>query len=203
MFLLLPDSSLLALVNPGSKAPLAVALLGSEGEARTVANRLEEFLTLWSKGETEVNDLDKDDGASGREALAAWLIAKKVKVPRAKDFDFAAWLDGDTEAPPQVEARAVAAPGTSPTAVMKKLGPKTQRLASILGRRADDPKVIAYVTEVLGKKVPPSTSENNDSVNVEAAKHSVEFVFTHELLNDAYPPVPKTQKTFIPYVSFA
>ncbi len=86
---------------------------------------------------------------------------------------------------------------------MQKLGPKTQRLASILGRRADAPEVIAYVTEVLGKKVPPSTSENTDSVNVSAPKHGVELVFSHDILNDAYPPIPKTAKTFIPYVSYA
>ncbi|MFP2926422.1 hypothetical protein ACLESO_14620 [Pyxidicoccus sp. 3LG] len=202
-FLHLPDGSLLALVNPGAKAPLAVALVGSEGEARTVANSLEEFLSLWSRGETEIDDLDDDDGASGREALASWLKEKKVKAPKAKDFDFSAWLDGDAAVPPTVRAQAVSVRKPAPTAVMKKLGPKTQRLASIIGRRADDPAVIAYVTEVLGKKVPLSTSENSDSVNVEARKHGVELVFSHDILNEAYLPVPKTAKTFIPYVSSA
>jgi hypothetical protein len=202
-FLSLPDGSLLALVNTGAKAPHAVALLGSEGEARTVANSLEEFLTLWSQGETEIDELDDEDGASGRKALASWLKAKKVKVPKAKDFDFAAWLDGDAALPPTADARAVAVHTFAPTTVMKQLGPKTQRLASLLGRRADAPEVIAYVTGVLGKKVPLSTRENNDSVNVEAAKHGVELVFSHDILNDAYPPVPKTSTTFIPYVSSA
>ncbi|QRO02131.1 hypothetical protein JRI60_25520 [Archangium violaceum] len=200
-FLHLPDGSLLALVNTGAKAPAAVALLGSEGEARTVANSLEEFLALWSQGETGIDELDDEEGASGRKALAAWLKENKVKAPKAKDFDFAAWLDGDAQVP--ATAQAVAAPTFSPTAVMKKLGPKTQRLASVLGRRADSPEVITYVTEVLGKKVPQSTNENNDSVNVEAPKHGVELVFSHNILNDAFPLVPKTSKTFIPYVSFA
>ncbi|NMO22955.1 hypothetical protein HPC49_45400 [Pyxidicoccus fallax] len=198
-FLGLPDGSLLVLVNAGAKAPPAVGLLGSEGEIRTVANSLEEFLHLWSRGETDIHELDDEDGASGRKALAAWLKAKKVKVPKAKDFDFAAWLDGGRIA----EAPAVAVPGPSSAGVMQKLGPKTQRLASILGRRADDPEVIAYVTEVLGKKVPPSTTENNDAVNVAATKHGVELVFSHDILNEAWPPVPKTGKTFIPYVSYA
>ncbi|EPX57204.1 hypothetical protein D187_006958 [Cystobacter fuscus DSM 2262] len=202
-FLSLPDGSLLALVNTGAKAPHAVALLGSEGEARTVANSLEEFLLLWSRGETEIAELDDEEGASGRKALASWLKAKKVKAPKAKDFDFAAWLDGDAALPPPAEAPAVAEHTFAPTPVMKKLGPKTQRLASLLGRRADAPEVIAYVTGVLGKKVPPSTSENNDSVNVEAAKHGVELVFSHDILNDAFPPIPKTSKTFIPYVCSA
>ncbi|MFY0567497.1 hypothetical protein ACN28E_27240 [Archangium lansingense] len=202
-FLSLPDGSLLALVNTGAKAPHAVALLGSEGEARTVANSLEEFLIQWSQGETEIDELDDEDGASGRKALASWLKAKKVKAPKAKDFDFAAWLDGDAALPPTANAQAVAVHTFTPTAVMKKLGPKTQRLASLLGQRADAPEVIAYVTGVLGKKVPLSTSENNDSVNVEAAKHGIELVFSHDILNDAYPPIPKTSKTFIPYVSLA
>ncbi|MCP3143106.1 hypothetical protein [Pyxidicoccus xibeiensis] len=200
-FLHLPDGSLLVLVSPGAKAPPAVALLGSEGEARTVANSLEEFLLLWSRGETDIDDLDDEEGGSGREALATWLKEKKVKAPKAKDFDFAAWLDGDTTAPPA--AQAVAVPTFVPTPVMKKLSPKVQRLASVLGRRADAPEVSDYVTGVLGKKVPLSTSENNDAVNVEAAKHGVELVFSHDILNDDFPPIPKTSKTFIPYVSFA
>lgn len=200
-FLHLPDGSLLALVNTGAKTPAAVALLGSEGEARTVANSLEEFLSLWSRGETEIADLDDEEGASGRKELAAWLKENKVKAPKAKDFDFAAWLDGDARAP--ATAQAIAAPTFSPTEVMKKLGPKTQRLASVLGRRADAPEVIAYVTEVLGKKVPPSTSENNDAVNVEAPKHGVELVFSHDILNESFPRIPKTAKTFIPYVTSA
>ncbi|MFP2905364.1 hypothetical protein ACLESD_09970 [Pyxidicoccus sp. 3LFB2] len=202
-FLDLPDGSLLALLNLGAKAPPAVVLLGSEGEARTVANSLEEFLKLWSRGETEIDDLDDEEAASGRQALAAWLKAQKVKAPKAKAFDFAAWLDGDAVAPPPAAAKATAAPKAAPTAVMKKLGPKLQQLASIMGSRADAPEVIAYVTGVLGKKVPPSTSENTGSVNVEASKHGVELVFSHDVLNEAYPPIPKTAKTFIPYVSFA
>ncbi|QSQ26798.1 hypothetical protein JY651_18590 [Pyxidicoccus parkwayensis] len=200
-FLSLPDGSMLALVNPGAGAPPAVALLGSEGEARTVANSLEEFLTLWSKGETDITDLDDEEAASGRKALAAWLKEKKVKAPKVKDFDFTAWLDGGTPTP--AAAQAVAAPTFEPTAVMKQLGPKVQRLASVLGRRADSPEVIAYVTEVLGKKVPQSTNENNDSANVEASKQGVEIVFSHNVLNEAFPPIPKTSKTFIPYVTHA
>ena len=202
-FLHLPDGSLLALVKTGADAPPAVALLGSEGEARTVANSLEAFLTQWSRGETEIDDLDDEEGASGRKALAAWLKAKKVKAPKAKDFDFAAWLDGDAVPAPTAAAQAVPGITFSPTPVMKKLGPKTRRLASLLGRRGDDPDVIAYVTGELGKKVPASTSENTGAVNVEATKHGVEIVLTHDILNEAYPPIPKTAKTFIPYLASA
>jgi hypothetical protein len=197
-FLNLPDGSLLLLVKPGGKAPAAVALLGSEGETQTVANSLEEFLALWSQGETDISDLDDDDAGSGREALSAWLKKNKVRAPKAKAFDFTAWLDGDTKpaATPQ-------APSFSPTEVMAKLGPKTRQVASVLGRRADAPEVVAYVTEVLGKKLPASTSENNDSVNVSAPKHGVELVLSHDILHDAFPPIPKTARSFIPYVSLA
>ncbi|WP_338867797.1 hypothetical protein [Myxococcus stipitatus] len=199
-FLSLPDGSLLVLVRTGGKPPFAVALLGSEGETRTVANSLEEFLSLWSKGETEVSELDGAED-SGRASLAAWLKEKKVKVPKAKDFDFSAWLDGETaEAKP---SSAVAAPTFSPTEVVAKLGPKVRQLAAVMGRRADSPEVIHYVTEVLGKKLPASTSVNTDSVNVSAPKQGIELVLSHDVLNEAFPPIPKTAKTFIPYVSTA
>ncbi|RKI45655.1 hypothetical protein D7Y27_09905 [Corallococcus sp. AB004] len=200
-FLHLPDGSLLLLVKPGGKAPAAVALLGSEGETRTVANSLEEFLALWSQGETDISELDDEEAGSGREALAAWLKKHKVKAPKAKEFDFSAWLDGDAKA--SATQQPASAPTFTPTEVMAKLGPKTRQVASVLGRRADSPEVIAYVTEVLGKKLPASTSENNDSVNVSAPKHGVELVLSHDILHDAFPPIPKTAKSFIPYVSTA
>ncbi|MBU8899217.1 hypothetical protein DRW03_04270 [Corallococcus sp. H22C18031201] len=197
-FLGLPDGSLVALIRPGAMTRSAVALLGSEGEARTVANSLEEFLSLWAQGETGLDELDAAD-TSGRKALVAWLKQHKLKVPKGEDFDFATWLEGDAP----LATGAEAAPRFTPTEVLARLGPKTQRLAAVLGRRADAPEVVAYVTEVLGKKVPRSTSENTDSVNVSAPKQGVELVFSHDVLNDAFPPQPKTAKTFIPYVSTA
>ena len=94
-FLSLPDGSLLALLDTGiPDAPQAVVLLGSEGETDTVAGSLEEFLLLWSKGETGITDLDDEDGAAGRTALKRWLKSQKVTAPDAPDFDFQAWLDG-------------------------------------------------------------------------------------------------------------
>lgn len=200
-FLSLADGSRLLLVKAREEAAAAVALLGSEGETATVANSLEEFLTLWSQGETGISDLDDEEAEAGRAALAAWLKKNKVKAPKTEPFDFSAWLDGDvkpTAAPP-----APPPPTFAPTEMMAKLGPKTRQVASVLGRRADTPEVIAYVTEVLGKKLPASTRENNDSVNVSAPKHGVELVLSHDILHDAFPLTPKTAKTFIPYVSTA
>jgi hypothetical protein len=191
-FLHLPEGSMLALVNG------AVALLGSEGDARTVANSLEEFLLLWSKGDTEIDDLDDEDGSSGRKALAAWLKDKKVKAPKAKSFDFLAWLEGETVAKPAP----VKAAKREVTAAMKELGPKAKALAAVMGMRADAPEVEAYVVKTLGKKVPASTTARNDSVNVSAPKAGVELVFSHDVLREDYPPIAKG-KTFIPYISHA
>ncbi|WP_342380464.1 hypothetical protein NVS55_12670 [Myxococcus stipitatus] len=197
-FLSLPDGSLLVLVRTGVKPSPAVALLGSEGETRTVANSLEEFLSLWARGETEVSELDDVDDA-GRALLSAWLKGQKVKVPKAKDFDFSAWLDGETSSPKA--APSVSGPGFAPTALVEKLGPKLRQVASVLGRRIDAPEVITYVTEVLGKKLPASTSVNTSSANVSAPKSGIELALSHDVLNDAFPPIAKTAKTFIPYVS--
>ena len=91
-FIELADGSLVALLNVG-----AVVLLESEGNHRTLANSLEEFLLLWSKGESDVPDLDEGEGL---DAFAKWVKAKKLKAPKAKNFDFNAWLDGgEREAP--------------------------------------------------------------------------------------------------------
>ena len=195
-FLSLPEGSLLALLEVDG-APPAVVLLGSEGDRRTVATSLEAFLIAWSKGETEISELDDEEGAAGRKALGKWLASKKVKAPKAKDFDFQAWLDGNAKAAPAAAAPIV----RKPTATMKKLGPKTQKLASIVGLRADDPKAIEYVTKTLGKKMPQSTSEQNDDAGIIAPKAGVQMSLTHDVLNDAYPLIRKTAKSFVPYVA--
>ena len=201
-FLSLPEGSLLALLTTGAKSPPAVVLLGSEGDRRTVANSLEEFLALWSNGETEISELDDEDAADGRGLLAKWLKAKKVKAPKTKDFDFQAWLDGDAKAPPAKAAAPAKAIARKPTATLKKLGPKAQKLASIVGVRVDDPAVSTYFTKVLAKKVPQSTSERNDHAGISAPKVGIELSVTHDILNEAYPPIQKTAKSFIPYVSY-
>jgi hypothetical protein len=199
-FLQLPDGSLLALLEAGDEAPPPVVLLGSEGERRTVATSFEAFLKLWSKGETDIAELDDEDGGKGRRALGEWLTSHGVKVPKAPEFDFQAWLDGPlgAAAPPPPAALV-----REPTAAMSKLGPKMQKLASLLGMRADAPEVQAYVTKTLGKKVPQSTSESNADASVEAPKAGVELSLTHEVLNERYPPIHKTAKSFVPYVSYA
>jgi hypothetical protein len=200
-FLSLGEGSMLCLMQTGAKSPPAVVLLGSEGDRGTVADSLEEFLVLWSKGETEVSDLDDDDGAPGRARLASWLEEKKVKAPKARSFDFQAWLDEGEGGVTKVAPAPPKAIKRKPTAWMKKLGPKGQKLASLLGMRVDAPEVVSYVTKDLGKKLPESTSERKDGAGLEAPKAGVQLSVTHEVRNDAYPPIHKTAKSFIPYVS--
>ena len=197
-FMSLPEGSVLALLETG-EGPDAVVLLGSEGDRRTVAGSLEEFLVLWSKGETDISELDDEEAVAGRKLLAKWIASKKLKAPKTKPFDFQAWLDGAPAAKPEP------APvlGRKPTATMKKLGPKAQKLASLLGLRADDPQVLEYVSK-LGKKLPQSTSEQNDNDGFDASKKfGVQMSATHAILNDAYPPIQKTARSFVPWVSDA
>lgn len=203
VFLALPDGSMLALLETGPTSPPAVVLLGSEGDRRTVASSLEELLAIWAKGETEIDELDDEDGEEGRALLGKWLKEHKIKAPKAKDFDFQAWLDGGDAKKP-VKAAAPPKPlARKPTATWKKLGPKAQKVASLVGLRVDAKEVVDYVTKVLGKKLVQTTSERNDDAGVIADKAGVQMSFTHDILNVAYPPIHKTEKSFIPYVSAA
>ena len=94
-FLSLPDGSLLALLTPEVGARSAVVLVGSEGEARTVASSLEDFLVRLSQAKTGIQELDDENPGDGREELAAWLEDNEIKHERPakrKVVDFAAWL---------------------------------------------------------------------------------------------------------------
>lgn len=192
-FLRTPDGGQVVLlaVRPG---PAVVALLGSEGETDAVAGSLEEFLHLLGAGETGVPDLDGED-AAGRAKLRSWLSRNKVKAPKAEPFDFDAYLDGTAPAVP------VAA---TPTAgLVAGLPPAFARLAALVGRRADDPELVDYVTNTLGQKVPTSTTDASGHKNVVAKKHGVEMVFGHDVLNEKYPLLAKSKSSFVPYLVLA
>src|SRR5262245_30386172 len=73
-----------------------------------------------------------------------------------------------------------------------------QSLAHVIGRRADDPELIAFVTERLGKKVPDRVGST--AKHVCAPKLGVELIFTREVIHDDYPPVPRG-RSFVPYLS--
>lgn len=189
-FLRTPDGGQVVLLaaRPG---PAVVALLGSEGATDAVAGSLEEFLHLLAAGETGVSDLDDED-ATGRAKLRAWLTRNKVTVPPAEPFDFPAYLDGTEPASPTSNA-----PTASPVA---DLPPAFGRLVALVGRRADDPELVDYVTNTLGQKVPTSTTDVGRTKNVVAKKHGVELCFGHDILNEKYPLLAKSKSSFVPYL---
>jgi hypothetical protein len=91
--------------------------------------------------------------------------------------------------------------------VAKKTAPETglpplaRQLVTLVGRRADDPALVAFVTGTLGqKKVPGPATDSGDSKYVIARKHGLDLLFAHDIKNERYPLVPKTKKTFVPYL---
>jgi hypothetical protein len=193
-FLELPDGSLLLLVNTGKGSPQAVGLLGSEGETDSVASSLEEFLILLSNAETGISDLDEED-APGRKKLKAWLTKNKIKPPKAPPFDFNTFLDGTAKSP----APAGAQSGSPPAESLKTLPPFLRQVVQMVGRRADDPDLIEFVTGTLGQKVPASVTR--ESKEVTAKKHGLELSFSHDVKNVNYPLVPKSKTAYVPYLS--
>jgi hypothetical protein len=83
------------------------------------------------------------------------------------------------------------------------LSPLAQQIASVVGRRADDPAVVAFVTNTLGQKVPATVTASGGSKYVLAKKLGVELLFGHDVKNEKYPLVAKTAKSFIPYLQLA
>jgi hypothetical protein len=196
-FLRTPDGSLLALLLTGPNTPRAVVLLGSEGETDTVATSLEEFLVRLSRAETGIADLD-EAGAGGQDALRAWLGEIQVQVPAAPSFDFDAYLDGGpTASPPPAAVAAEEAPGAVPWT------PLLGTVIRLVGRRADDPEVKDFVTRVLGKKVPDSTTDANRTKNVTAPEQGIELAFAHDVKNEQYPLVRKSKSSYVPYLQVA
>lgn len=193
-FLQLPDGSLLALLSLPACAP--VVLLDADGEARTIAESVGGFAHAWARGETGIPELD-DSRQPAREALAAWLAAQGMDDPDAAGFDVQAWLDGDDG---HATASSAAAPSRAPTNAMAQLGPTLRQAAGLVGRRLDDPELTAFITDTLGKKSPPGTTEARVYLWVEAPKKGLNLLFSHEVRNAAYPPVAKTAKAFVPYL---
>ena len=84
------------------------------------------------------------------------------------------------------------------------LTPLLDKLIAVLGRRADDPELLDFVTNTLGvKRVPDSATDASDTKNVVVKKLGIELAFGHDLKNERYPLVPKTKKTYVPYLHLA
>ncbi len=80
------------------------------------------------------------------------------------------------------------------------LSPLVQQIVSLVGRRADDPAVIDFVTKTLGQKVPATTTDAAGNKYVLAKKHGLDLLFGHDIKNEKYPLVAKTAKSFVPYL---
>ncbi len=196
-FLGLPDGSSLVLLQTSASVPPAVVLLGSEGETDTVATSLEEFLLLLGTGETGLDDLD-DEEATGRSRLRTWLAKNKVQAPKAPPFDFDAYLDGVSPAIPSAEAK------SEPTSeVIAGLPPLIHKIASLMGRRADDAELIDFVTNELGKKIPNSKTDMPGLKYVVAPKKGIELGFDHDIKNVKYPLSRKSKNSYVPYLKIA
>jgi hypothetical protein len=82
-----------------------------------------------------------------------------------------------------------------------KLTPLLKQVIALVGRRADDPELVAFVTKTLGQKLPDSTTDVAGTKNIVVPKQGLEMAFSHDVKNEKYPLVPKTKKTFMPYLS--
>lgn len=199
-FLCTPDGSRVVLVPAGPGRPHGVGYLDSEGGTDTLGDSLEAFLHAWARGESNVMDLD-DEEATGRSKLLRWLKTNGVEVPRLPPFDFDAYLEGRDPAPAPAPSQEEYL-GLQPVRLTTELPPMLERLTKLMGRRADDPELVSFVTEKLKKKIPVSTTEMSDTKDVSVPRLGVELLFSHVINNDGYPPVAKTKSSFVPYLSF-
>lgn len=187
----LPDGSLLVLARTDEGEKLI--LLGSEGALDTLGESPADFLWRWSRGDTG-EAFDLNEGSLSE--IAAWLVARGVNEPAAPTvaFDVIAWLEGasSTSALPS-------SADTSEVPQLEALEPFLRELANAVGRRADDARVVSLFAS-LGRSVPASLAE---SKWVEAPKRGLQLLFVPELLHVDHPPVPKTNSSFVPFLSLA
>ena len=80
------------------------------------------------------------------------------------------------------------------------LTPVLRQIISLVGRRADDPELVEFVTGTLGKKVPTTMGDVSGGKNVVAKKQGLEFAFSHDIKNEKYPLLNKSKKSFITYL---
>jgi hypothetical protein len=82
-----------------------------------------------------------------------------------------------------------------------EFSPLVRQVVSLVGRRSDDPALVAFFTNTLGKNPPATKTDSSSARNVVAKKHGLEFAFDHDVKHDLYPLV-KTKKSFVPYLSY-
>jgi hypothetical protein len=194
------DGSEVVVVERGGGLPQAIVYLDSEGGETTIATSPEQFLLALAEADTGVTDLDDED-ATERPAFAAWVAKRKLEPPKAPGFDLGAFLEGK-EQTAAAKPEPAAGPPPADSRRYESMAPRTRRLALLIGRRADDPELMAFVTDELKKKVPASLSWSKDYQWVEAdKKHGINLLFESHVLHDAYPEIPKSKTSFIPYLA--
>ena len=197
VFFELGEGSMIVVLQVDGRTP--VALLDSEGGERLLASSIEELLVAWSKGKTTIHELDGGDfpgiTPAGRKALSAWLEEQKVTVPKGPDFDLDLYLED--------KAPAVVAPPATAGKPVKDLPPKLAAIVDLVGRRVDDPVIVKVVTMDWKRKLRASTTETDTSDWIAAPKkQGVRGIgISHEVWHDLYPPIAKTARAFIPYVT--
>ncbi len=210
-FMRLPDGSRMALCE--AVQPPAVVYLGSEGDLRTVAESLEQFLIDWAGNEVDVGELALDEDADAdelvlmkkaRKAFRAWLKKEGVVAPAVEgSFDFSAYAEGDPacrRAPGQgVDSTP---PAFSPVvlAALDSAGPTLGALLRLLGRPAQDPALCALVQAEFGKAPPQSIGrarhDDRDSLSHRSGLH---LSFQREVNHRDFPPIPVGKKALCPY----
>lgn len=126
-------------------------------------------------------------------------MENKVAAPKASPFDFDGVLDGALSAPTSI----VPQPNGLPNDGFLRLAPLVRQVAAMVGRRADDAALIEFVTSTLGQKIPNSTTDVSTSKHVAAKKYGLELLFGHDVKNTKYPPVLKSKRSYLPYLTLA
>ena len=120
-----------------------------------------------------------------------------MKAAKADDFTFETWLDGSSGY--ETRSKGTPAPAAHLPQLDPSLPPKFRRLAELIGRRCDDPELVAFVEQELGGKVPGPCAEMGDAKNVKSKTLGITAYFAYDVLNDAFPLVPKSAKTWVRY----
>ncbi len=85
---------------------------------------------------------------------------------------------------------------------MELFGPKTRRVIELMGKRADDPEVVALVEE-LGKKPITGTTDAGGMKHVAVSKQGIDLGFDHDVLNDQFPRIKLKGQACMPYLTNA
>jgi predicted DNA-binding WGR domain protein len=193
-FITLGEGSQIISIDAGPGRPRAICLLGSEGDAETLSDSFEEFLLNWSQGDSGVGDLDEAN-EEALETFSKWLRKRKVQAAKAgARFDISAYLSGG-----RGWAEACLTQAELPSSGASK--GLIDEIIGIVGMRADSTEVQAFGTK-YGVKIPPSLTDiKRADEQKPKSLQGITVWFSHNVIHEDYPPIPKTKSAFIPYVA--